>query len=130
MNQKVCLNHVALQCFEREKAALFFTKILDIPKVKTFTVSSELSKDIFGINKSVDVDVYDNGTTRFEIFSGNEKNAPYEHTCIEVNDKLELITCCEKYGLQSLIIQKEGKDLLFIKDFSNNLYEIKEKKRG
>jgi hypothetical protein len=130
MNQKVCLNHVALQCIKREKAALFFTKILDIPKVKTFTVSSELSKEIFGINKSVDVDVYDNGTTRFEIFSGTKKNDPYEHTCIEVKSKQELITRCEKYGLKPLIIQKEGKDLVFIKDFSNNLYEIKEKKRG
>ncbi len=130
MNQNVCLNHVALQCLEREKAELFFTKILDIPKVKTFTVSNELSKDIFGINQSVDVDVYDNSKTRFEIFISNNKIAPYEHTCIEVKDKKELITRSQIYGLKPLIIKKEGKDLLFLKDFSNNLYEIKEKKRG
>jgi len=130
MNQEVRLNHVALNCRNKEKAEVFFTKIFDIPKIKTFTLASTLSKSIFGLNQRVEVDVYDNGTTRFEIFSGGNKNSSYEHTCIEVNDKKELISRCKKYNLKPVIIKKDGKDLLFLKDFSDNLYEIKEKKRG
>jgi hypothetical protein len=130
MDRKVSLHHIALQCENKEKAALFFTQILQIPKVKSFLVSSQLSQDIFGVDESVDVDVYDTGNIRLELFIIKEQTPTYAHICFEVSDISTLLNRCEKYGLQSILINKEGKDLVFIKDFSNNLYEIKEKKRG
>ena len=127
MDEETLLNHVALQCFDKEKAEIFFTRILGIPKVKNFTVSENLSKDIFGLNESVDIDVYANDNIRFEVFIGKESITPtYEHICIEVGNKIELINRCKKYGIEPLIVDKDGKDLLFVRDFSNNLYEIKE----
>ena len=127
MGEEVLLNHVALQCLNKEEVEIFFIKILGIPKVKNFTLSEGLSESIFGINKRVEVEVYDNGKTRFEVFIGQSNRIPgYEHICIEVEDKKEFIECCKKYGREPLIVKKEGKDLLFVRDFSNNLYEIKE----
>lgn len=127
MGEEVLLNHVALQCLNKEEAEIFFTKILGIPKVKNFTLSEGLSESIFGINKRVEVEVYDNGKTRFEVFIGQSNRTPgYEHICIEVEDKKEFNDRCKKYGREPLIVKKEGKDLLFVRDFSNNLYEIKE----
>jgi catechol 2,3-dioxygenase-like lactoylglutathione lyase family enzyme len=130
MNQKVSLHHVALHCGNKDKAALFFTQILQIPKVKSFSVSSQISQDIFGVDESVAVDVYDNGRIRFEIFITKKQTPTYIHTCLEVTDSSALLKRCNKNGLQPIVIKKDGKDLVFIKDFSNNLYEIKEKKRG
>lgn len=128
MNGKTSMNHVALQFSDKEKADIFFNKILEMPKVKTFTVSEELSENIFGIKKLVEVEVYDNGEARFEVFiRGTSVIHGYEHTCIETNNKKEFIARCKKYGIKPLIVKKEGKDLLFVRDFSNNLYEIKEK---
>ena len=127
MGEEVLLNHVALQCLNKEEAGIFFTKILGSPLVKNFTISEGLSESIFGINKRVEVEVYDNGKTRFEVFIGQSNRAPgYEHICIEVEDKKGFIDRCKKYGREPLIVKKEGKDLLFVRDFSNNLYEIKE----
>lgn len=127
MGEEVLLNHVALQCSNKEKAEIFFTKILGISKVKNFTISEGLSESIFGINKRVEVEVYDNGKTRFEVFIGQSNRTPgYEHICIEVDNKKGFIDRCKKYGREPLIVKKEGKDLLFVRDFSNNLYEIKE----
>jgi len=126
MGEEVLLNHVALQCSNKEKAEIFFTKILGISKVKNFTISEGLSESIFGINKRVEVEVYDNGMTRFEVFIGQSNRAPsYEHICIEVDNKKEFTDRCKKYGIEPFVIKKEGKDLLFVRDFSNNLYEIK-----
>ncbi|UCD13520.1 MAG: VOC family protein [Thermoplasmatales archaeon] len=127
MSEEVLLNHVALQYSDREKAAIFFTKILGIPRVKNFTLSKELSAGIFGINNGVDIDVYDNGRARFEVFiSHTTRNLSYEHICIEVKDKKEFILRCKKYGLEPFTIKKDGKDLLFVRDFSDYLYEVKE----
>ena len=128
MNVKTSINHVALQFSDKEKADIFFNKILGMPKVKTFTVSEELSENIFGIKSMIDVEVYDNGKARFEIFTEETSRIHgYEHTCIEVSNKKEFIAQCRKYGIEPLVVKKEDKDLLFVRDFSNNLYEIKEK---
>ena len=130
MGEEVLLNHVALQCSNKEKAEIFFTKILGISKVKNFAISEGLSESIFAINKRIEIEVYDNGMTRFEVFIGQSNRTPgYEHICIEVDNKKEFIDRCKKYGIEPLVIKKEGKDLLFVRDFSNNLYEIKEIKK-
>ena len=127
MSKKVLLNHVALQCLNKEKTEIFFTKILGIPKVKNFTISEDLSESIFGINDSIEIEVYESGKAKFEVFIGKSNRTPgYEHICIEVEDKKEFIDRCKKYGREPFIVKKEGKDLLFVRDFSNNLYEIKE----
>jgi len=127
MDEKTVLNHVALECSDREKAKTFFTTILGIPLTKTFTVSATLSEAIFGIKEHVDVDVYDNEQTRFEVFiTKTAKPSGYEHICTEIDDKQTFINRCKTHGIEPMIIQKDGKDLLFVKDFSGNLFEIKE----
>lgn len=131
MGEETTLNHVALLYSDKEKAEIFFTKILGIPKVKTFALSKNLSEAIFGINSGVEIDVYDNGRARFEVFIGKTGEKPtYEHICIKIENKKEFIDRCKKYGIEPLIVKKEGKNLLFVRDFSDNLYEVKEKQSG
>ena len=125
---KTLLNHVALQYTNRKKAKIFFTDILGIPKIRSFTVSDDLSEKIFGIEKTVDVDVFDNGNVRFEIFITGQKSKPsFLHTCIEIDNKDGFINRCKKNGLKPYTIPKGEKELLFVRDFSDNLYEVKEK---
>jgi len=128
MDEETSLNHVALQYSDEKKAEIFFTKILGIPLKKKFTISPELSKDIFGIEESVEILVYDNQKARFEVFIIQlDKKQGYAHTCIEIENKKELINRSKKYGIEPIVIKKDGKDLLFVRDFSGNLFEVKEK---
>ena len=128
MKPETTLNHVALEYADKDKADLFFVKILGMQKVKSSTLPEDLSDAIFGIKSSVEMEVYDNGMTRIEVFiTGKSKNSGYEHTCIEVRDRKEFITQCEKYGIVPMVIERGGKELLFVRDFSNNLFEVKEK---
>ncbi len=128
MAEGALLNHVALQCNDKEKVETFFTEVLGLPIKKKFTVSGELSEAIFGIDESVDVEVYDNNETRFEIFiTQTEEKRGYGHVCIEIDNKKEFIDRCKQYGIKPMFITKGGKNLLFVRDFSGNLFEIKEK---
>ncbi len=124
---KTLLNHVALQYSDKEKAEIFFTDVLGIPKTRSFTLSDQLSEKIFGINKSLDVDVFDNGKVRFEIFFTDQINeSSFSHICIEIENKQMFIDSCKQNGLYTYLVKKDQKELLFVRDFSNNLYEVKE----
>ncbi len=130
MSKKAHLNHVALQCSDREKASIFFTQILKIPKLRDFSITQELSSKIFGINKNIEIDVYDNSEVRFEVFILERINKPeFEHVCIDVEDIEDFINTCQKFGLEPFTVKKGERDLLFVRDFSGNLYEIKEKNK-
>jgi hypothetical protein len=128
MNTKTKTLHVALLYSDRKKAKIFFTKILLLNHTKTFTLSKELAYDIFGISKEVTVDVYSNEEAYFEIFITEiQPDYSYEHTCIEIDDKEEFFKRCKDYEIKPKFVKKGNKTLMFIKDFSGNLFEIKEK---
>ena len=128
MVEETILKHVALQYSDKEKADIFFLKILGLQLKKTFTISKNLTFEIFGIKKDILIIVYENENTCFEIFITNKKNeSNFEHTCIQINNKEEFIERCKKYGIKPLLVKKGEKTLHFIKDFAGNIFEIKEK---
>lgn len=128
MEPETTLNHVALECADKDKADLFFVNILGMQKVKSSTLPDDLSDAIFGIKSRVGMEVYDNGRVKMEVFiTGKNKPSGYEHTCIDVKDRKAFIKRCAKHGIEPMVIKRGGKDLLFVRDFSNNLFEVKEK---
>jgi catechol 2,3-dioxygenase-like lactoylglutathione lyase family enzyme len=126
MAKEVVIQHVAVECSDQQSADRFFTTILGIPKMKDTMLSKELSAAIFGISKNVPIEIYDNGKMRVEVFINTTRSEPtYDHICIEVDNKSDFITQCKQQGLDPFFVEKEGKQLLFVRDFSENLYEIK-----
>lgn len=128
MCEKTKLLHVALQYSDSTKADIFFTKILGLNLEKEFNLSEKLSEEIFSIKENVDVKVYQNKEAVFEIFIRKKtKKSSFEHVCIEIPDKEKFIEQCKKYDIKPIYVKKGEKTLLFIRDFSDNLFEIKEK---
>jgi len=126
MCKKTTLQHVALQYTDSEKANIFFTKILGLTLEKEFCLSEDLSNEIFQIKERVDIRIYGNEHVKFEIFiSQKPKNIGFEHTCIEIQDKEKFIERCKQYDIKPMFVKKGEKTLLFVKDFSDNLFEIK-----
>ena len=124
--EKLKLNHIAIQFDSQEKSDIFFSKILNIPKIKEFELSKDLSEKIFDVSENVKVCVYDNKNARFEVFITEEKqDFSFNHICIEIGNREELIKKCRKYDLEVRLVDKGEKTLLFMKDFSNNIYEVK-----
>jgi len=128
MDEHTTFKHVALTYADKDKAKIFFTNILGIPLRRTFTVSAKLSDAFFGIKEEVDVDVYDNGEVMFEVFiTKRSKQMSFEHTCIEINNQQTFIERCRKYGIEPILADRNGKIYVFVRDFSDNLFEIKER---
>ena len=129
MNEETFLKHVALQYTDKKQAENFFIKILNLTLKKSFTLSKEISNDIFGIKEEVIVYVYANKKTYFETFiTKTQTKHAYEHVCIEIKNKEEFIKRCKKYDIEPIFVKNGGKTLLFIKGYAGNLFEIKERK--
>ncbi len=128
MSRDIVMNHAAVECHDQDSADLFFLRILGMQKKKSSLLSKELSQVIFRIDKSVLFLSYENKATRIEVFIAEPKPQPsYRHLCIEVEKKDDFIARCDQYGLKPFFVEKEGKQLLFVRDFSQNLFEILEK---
>jgi catechol 2,3-dioxygenase-like lactoylglutathione lyase family enzyme len=126
MNQ-IKIHHIALSCPDEEKAEIFFGKVLSLKKEKEFTLFADLAEQIFGINREIKVEVYSNNQVSFEIFITSEKlKITYEHICLTVPSKKELISRCKAHGVETTKVKRNEKEILFLKDFSGYLYEIKE----
>ena len=123
---KLEIQHVAVECSSEEVADRFFGDILGSSRVRQMILSSELSSAIFGLSGDVLMILYENGAARFEVFiTPDRKLKSYGHICVVVEDTKEFVERCRQHGLQPFFVQKDGKQLLFVRDFSENLYEIK-----
>ncbi len=128
MKNGVLVQHVAVEYSNPELAERFFSVILGLPKIKSSLLSKELSEKIFKIKSEVRFDFYDDGTTRFEVFiTSQPRQAGFSHVCIAVDDKKGFISRCTEQGLIPFFVQKGDRALLFVRDFSGNLYEVIEK---
>lgn len=121
------LTHVALHFSDKEKAETFFEKFLELEKLKEFSLPAELSEKIFGISSPVDIAVYGNEKLAIEVFFTEPPQKNYSHICITVLSIEDLKKRCEEFSVEFFTAEKEGRTLSFLKDFSGNLYELKEK---
>ena len=128
MNAETKILHVALPYKDKEQADIFFNKILGIPFEKEFTLTKDLSKNIFGIDEEILILVYSNKDSYFEIFITDKTPINfYNHICIEISDRVDFINRCKQNNITPIFVKKGLKTLLFVRDFSGNLFEIKEK---
>jgi catechol 2,3-dioxygenase-like lactoylglutathione lyase family enzyme len=123
---KINVDHVALQNKNKNDAIIFYKDVLGLSLIKTFSLNEELSKSIFSINKSVEVLVFQGDKSKFEIFITDiNLNLNFNHIGIIINNKEEFFKKCNENNLKPFKVLKGEKELLFVKDFYDNLFEIK-----
>lgn len=127
MDTPTLIHHVALECSTVQSADLFFSSVLGIPKVKSTMLSAELCASIFEVDRSVQMETYDNGRMRVEVFITSEPLlSSFVHVGIAVESKTDFVARCQQQGLSPFFVEKNGKQLLFVRDFYGNLFEIVE----
>ena len=127
MSAETSLLHAALHCDSEDHASQFFTKILDLKKIKEFTISADLAKQIFKIESSVKIILFGNQDYQLEVFITQDHiTRSFTHLCIGVPDKQAFVDACSHYGLVPYEVIRGEKTLLFVYDFVGNLFEIKE----
>jgi catechol 2,3-dioxygenase-like lactoylglutathione lyase family enzyme len=123
--------HVALTIDSKDHAVRFYKDILHAELVREFTISKDLVVDIFDIDhltENILVLVFEVEHIQFEVFIVEQHRQPcFDHVCIAVDNVTAFITRCHESHLPVSIIPKGEKEIVFIKDFVGNLFEIKEK---
>ena len=123
------LIHVALCCKSEENSDRFFQGILNLEKLKVKLLPAELSKQLFHREEEIRLINYGNEHLTFEIFISDQNDYPahqLSHTCIEVENRSDFLERCEVAGLEVRKALKNGSTIVFIRDFDENLFEVKE----
>jgi catechol 2,3-dioxygenase-like lactoylglutathione lyase family enzyme len=123
------LNHVALVCSSEEKSDRFYKDVLDLEKLQSKVVSSDLSKKIFNLDNEYQVINYGDENIRFEIFISERSDfveKRLSHVCLNIKNMSLFLKRCAENQVDIIKIPKGDNILVFIKDYDDNLFEIKE----
>jgi len=127
MKESTQLHHVGVHCDDKKKALFFYQDVLGLELVKTFSLSKELTENIFGLARSVDVLAFQNSGIYIEIFLTSYQRKPScHHVGLTVENLEEFIVHCQNHDVVTYSVKKGEKTLWFIKDFSGNIFEIKQ----
>lgn len=123
------LEHFAVAANSEADADKFFGQLLGMEKIRSFDVSAALMEQFFGVNKDHHVVRYECDAFNAEIFISDDNSKVqdiFTHNCLLVKDPEDLLLRAKKMGLQTIKVPRQGTGFYyFIKDFFNNLYEIK-----
>jgi catechol 2,3-dioxygenase-like lactoylglutathione lyase family enzyme len=123
------LHHVAVVCASQENADRFYGEGLGLEKIKTQTLGTNLSEQIFGISSECGMILYGRKDLAIEVFiplEAPKKPRPFGHLCLAVKDRDALLDRCGAAGLAVKKIPKGNSLVVFVEDFDGNLFEVKE----
>ena len=121
------LEHIALTISDIDEVKNFYIDIIEMKELKNFVLKKELTQKIFNINTDTSVFFLQKDDLFLEIFLSDEKfKQGFNHICISVKDRENLITKAEAQNYECIRIERDFSDLIFIKDKSGNVFEIKE----
>lgn len=119
--------HIALSVFDIEEIKNFYINILGMKTVKNFVLKKDLAQRIFNIDQDTPVYVLQKNNLFFELFVSTENlRKGFNHLCISIKNRDELINKSKAANYEYIRIEREYSDLIFIKDKSGNVFEIKE----
>lgn len=122
------LEHIALTISDIDEIKKIYIDILEMKELKNFVLKSELAQKIFNINKDTSAFFMQKDDLFLEIFVTDEKlKQGFNHICISVNDREKLVKKSEAQNYKCIRIERDFSDLIFIKDKSGNIFEVKEK---
>jgi len=121
------LEHIGITINEKNDIQAFYKDLLGLEEVQKFDLYKELSEKLFGISNAISVTHLSSEDLFLELFLTDRKQDPgYNHICISVRNRDSFIKKAESMGLPVTQIKRESKDdLLFIRDKSGNIFEIK-----
>ena len=124
------VHHVGIVCRLEENADRFYRDLLGLERIRSYRVSSELSRGLFGFNRSFQAFTYLKDDMNFEIFVVEEAvvTRPHlHHVGLEVEHLKKFLDRCKEMQVEIMEVPKGAKIITMIKDFDGNLFEIKEK---
>lgn len=124
----MALDHIAVANREEGEAERFYGGLVGLDRLYDFTIDAGLSERLFSVARDVRAVVFGDAGLNIEVFILPEVKARVNllpHVCLVREDAAELARRAGGLGLEVLRIEREGRTLYFVKDFSGNPVEIK-----
>ena len=123
------LNHIGITNKSVEQAIRFYQDFLSLEKTREILLPPELSEQLFSLSQEIKVLVFEKPGIKIEVFISDFQHANPNFTHFGMMlDNLSEVTEKAKRSRVDLIIGKhKDKTVYFLKDFSGNLIEIKQK---
>lgn len=119
--------HLGLTITDESDIREFYRDILKMDIQREFTLDRTLTRQIFHKDRDIKVVVGTIGDLSIELFITEEQHqARWDHICFEVDDRPALIEACQEKNYPVTLIERESFDIVFIRDKSGNLFEIKQ----
>jgi len=125
--KETVFNHIGITINDSSEIKNFYVDILGLEIIKKFILLKNISTQIFNTEKETEVTVVGKKDFMAELFiTGKNDHRNFQHVCIAVNDQKQVMQKAQKNNYPCTIIKRNTSDLVFIKDKSNNLFEIKQ----
>jgi len=124
------LNHVGIINENARQAERFYGDFLKFDKTREFVVPPDLSDQLFRLSREITVMVFERDGIKLEVFLCPDCRRPaidLAHLGLHVDDLSSLIEQAHASGVDHIIGSTAGKTVHFIRDFSGNLIEVKQK---
>jgi catechol 2,3-dioxygenase-like lactoylglutathione lyase family enzyme len=120
-------NHIGLTISESSDIRNFYQNILGMELQRNFVIDNFLAKTIFGLEKELKVYSGEIGNLKLELFTTDQEiPKTCNHICLSVSERDKFIGKIKENGYECIVLTREMSDLVFVKDKSGNLFEIKE----
>ncbi|MEA3500633.1 MAG: hypothetical protein U9R41_06440 [Candidatus Marinimicrobia bacterium] len=121
--------HLGITINNVNEVTNFYENIFKMKKVRSFELNTNLAEKIFNISQSVEVYLMQNDYIMIELFVHNEIKRPsFDHFCLSFNDRQNIVKKAMENDYEVIIKERKKSDLIFIKDNTGNIFEIKESK--
>jgi len=119
------LEHIGLTVVDYSEIKEFYQDLLGFKLDYDFQISAELSEKMFGIEEKSRAYMLSKNGLKLELFVSRQKNmSDYNHLCFSIKDREAFIQKAKEKGYEYTVIKRDKSDLVFIKDKSNNIFEI------
>jgi catechol 2,3-dioxygenase-like lactoylglutathione lyase family enzyme len=124
------IEHIAVASNSIEDSDRFFTELLGLKKIKTFSVSAELMEKFFRLNKEYIFVRYQNDNLGVEVIITNDNSKSidiFTHSCLTVDNRDEFVNISSSMGYTTIKVPRKESEgyYLFVKDSFGNLFEVK-----
>ena len=123
--------HAGLGASSEVKADKFFCELLGLAKHGPAVLPAGLCREVFGIQRELQVFNYQAEGLHFEVFidPAFSRGLPaVVHTCLEVEGLDAFLARCAEQGIVVSRTPKGAAWVIFISDLDGNRYELKERK--
>ena len=121
------LKHVAFQINSSDEIKGFYQGLLGMEIIRGFELDKEKALKVFGVQNGTKAVLLGKGDIRFEVFVDKGQKAPsFNHICFSVPDRENLVKEAMSRNFEVKRFKRSKFDLIFIKDNSGNIFEIKQ----